>query len=74
MLDPRIYRAAFLPTIAAVVLLMFSLEPAPAPLEGPVSTPTFEGRETARVARSIATTTPDRTPGSRATGRWRHGC
>ena len=64
VLDPRIYRAAFLPTIAAVVLLMFSLEPAPAPLEGPVSTPTFEGRETARVARSIAITTPSRTPGS----------
>lgn len=64
MLDPRIYRVAFLPAVAAVVLLMFSLEQGPEPLEGPVSTPVFQGRETARVARSIATTTPSRTPGS----------
>ncbi len=64
MLDPRIYRAAFLPLVAAVVLMMFSLEPAPEPLEGPVSTPAFQGSETTRKARAIAALAPDRKPGS----------
>ncbi len=64
MLDPRIYRAAFLPVIAALAALMFSLEEAPQPLEGPISTPVFKGRESARLARSIATLAPVRTPGS----------
>lgn len=64
MLDPRIYRAAFLPLIAAVVLMMFSLEPTPEPIEGPVSTPTFKGRETARQARAISALAPSREPGS----------
>lgn len=64
MMDPRIYRTAFLPALAAIVALMFSLEAAPEPLEGPVSTPTFNERETARLARSIAALAPSRTPGS----------
>lgn len=64
MLDPRIYRAAFLPVIAVIAALMFSLEQAPRPLEGPISTPVFKGRESARLARSIATLAPTRTPGS----------
>jgi hypothetical protein len=64
MFDPRIYRAAFLPVIAAVAALMFSLEPAPKPLTPPVSMPVFEGSETARSARSIARLAPERPPGS----------
>ena len=32
MIEPRIYRAAFLPTALAVVLVMFSLESRPPPL------------------------------------------
>lgn len=64
MMDPRIYRAAFLPVIAAVVVLMFSLQPAPDPAEGPVSTPTFPGSETARLARSLVKLAPERPPGS----------
>ncbi len=54
----------FIPVIAAVAVLMFSLEPAPAPLDEPVSTPAFEATDAARLARTIAQTAPDRTPGS----------
>lgn len=64
MFDPRIYRAAFLPALAALVVLLFSIGPAPEPLERPLSTPPFEGREAARLARSIVELAPERTPGS----------
>ncbi len=64
MFDPRIYRAALLPAVAAFVLLMFSFEPIPNPLPPPVSTPTFDGTEAARTARSIVQLAPDRPPGS----------
>ena len=64
MFDPRIYRAALLPAIAAFVLLMFSLEPIPGSLQEPVSTPEFAGGEAARLARSIVSLAPSREPGS----------
>lgn len=64
MLDPRIYRAAFLPALAAVIVLMFSLQPAPDPLQPPISTPTFEGRQAERLTRMIVTLAPEREPGS----------
>ncbi len=64
MFDPRIYRAALLPAVAAFVVLMFSFEPIPNPLPPPVATPTFDGSEAARTARSIVSLAPDRTPGS----------
>lgn len=64
MFDPRIYRAALLPAVAAFVLLMFSLEPVPSVLPAPVSAPTFDGTEATRTARSIVVLAPDREPGS----------
>lgn len=64
MFDPRIYRAALLPALAAFVLLMFSLEPIPSSLQEPVSTPEFDGGEAARTARSIVSLAPSREPGS----------
>ena len=64
MFDPRIYRAALLPAVIAFVVLMFSFEPIPSPLPPPVATPTFDGSEAARTARSIVALAPDRTPGS----------
>lgn len=64
MFDPRIYRAAMLPAVAAFVLLMFSLEPAPTALPAPVATPTFEGSAAARTARTIVELAPEREPGS----------
>ena len=68
MFDPRIYRAALLPAVAAFVVLMFSFEPIPNPLPAPVSTPTFDGAEAARTARSIVELAPDRQPGSTGDG------
>lgn len=64
MIDLRIYRVALLPALAAVVVLMFSLQPVPKPIEPPVSTADFDGSATARLARSIVSAAPDRKPGS----------
>lgn len=64
MFDPRIYRAALLPAVAAFVLLMFSLEPVPPPLQQPVTTPEFDAAAATRTARSIAELAPEREPGS----------
>ncbi len=63
MFDPRIYRAGFLPALAAFVALLFSLEPTPEPIEAPLTT-SFEGGPATREARTIATLAPSRTPGS----------
>lgn len=64
MFDPRIYRAAFIPAAAALVALLFSLQPSPRPIERPISTPTFDARDAARTAREIASLAPTREPGS----------
>ena len=64
MFDPRIYRAALIPAVAAFVVLMFSFEPIPNALPEPVSTPAFDGSEAARTTRSIVSLAPERTPGS----------
>lgn len=64
LIDLRLYRIAFLPALLAVIVAMFSLEGAPDALE-PVDPPTtFEGDRAAAVARQIASTAPDRSPGS----------
>jgi hypothetical protein len=60
----RIYRLAFLPALVAVVVILFSLEPIPAPLEAPVALAGFDEEAAARTARQIAGTAPERTPGS----------
>ncbi len=64
MFDPRIYRAGFLPALVAVVVIMFSLEPAPEPSDQEVAGTTFRGGQAARLARSLATLAPARAPGS----------
>ncbi len=64
MIDLRLYRLSFVPALLAVVVVMFSLEGAPDALE-PVDPPTtFEGDRAAAVARQIATSAPERPPGS----------
>ena len=64
LINFRLYRLAFLPALLAVVVAMFSLEGAPSALE-PVTPPTtFEGDRAAAVARQIANSAPERTPGS----------
>ena len=65
MIEPRIYRAAFLPTLFAVVVAMFSLESRPAPLpQGLAADVLFEGRLAANTMNRIAETQPDRRPGT----------
>ncbi len=62
--DLRLYRVAWLPVLLAVVVLMFSLEGAPEPLE-PVTPPgTFEPDRAARQAREIVAGAPAREPAS----------
>ncbi|MDX6583785.1 MAG: hypothetical protein QOI10_2969 [Solirubrobacterales bacterium] len=64
MINFRLYRLSFVPALLAVVVAMFSLEGAPDPLE-PATPPTaFEGDRAAALARQIASTAPDRSPGS----------
>ncbi|HEU0019856.1 MAG TPA: hypothetical protein VFQ14_06160 [Thermoleophilaceae bacterium] len=65
MIEPRIYRAAFVPALLAVVLVMFSLESRPRPLpQGLAADVLFEGEQAAAEARRIATEHPDRVAGS----------
>lgn len=65
MIEPRIYRAAFVPALLAVVLAMFSLESRPRPLpQGLAADVIFDGEQAAAEARRIADEHPDRSPGS----------
>jgi hypothetical protein len=66
LIEPRIYRAAFVPALFAVVLVMFSLESRPRPLpQGLAADVLFDGEQAAVEAREIAADQPDRTAGSR---------
>jgi len=65
VIEPRVYRAAFIPAVLAVVLAMFSLESRPRPLpQGLAADVLFDGRQAAAVARSIAARAPDRRAGT----------
>ncbi len=70
MIEPRIYRAAFVPAIFAVVLVMFSIESRPRPLaQGLAADVLFDGRQAKAVTRQIVAADRDRragTPGDRA--------
>lgn len=71
MIEPRIYRAAFVPALVALVLTMFSFESRPRPLpQGLAADVLFDGRQAAQLAADIAEDQPDRRagrPGDRAT-------
>jgi hypothetical protein len=71
VIEPRIYRAAFVPALLAVVLTMFSFQSRPGPLEqGLPADVLFDGNQAAELATRIATQEPDRragTVGDRAT-------
>jgi MFS family permease len=71
VIEPRVYRAAFVPALLAVVLAMFSFESRPRPLpQGLAADVLFDGAQAAQLAARIATDAPDRragTPGDRAT-------
>lgn len=65
MIEPRIYRAAFVPALLAVVLTMFSLQSRPRPLpQGLAADVLFDGRLALTAASDLAESAPDRTAGS----------
>ena len=66
MIEPRIYRAAFVPAVLAIVLGMFSLESRPRPLpQGLAADVLFDGRQAASAARQLVEGAPDRRAGTR---------
>jgi hypothetical protein len=64
VIDPRIYRAGFLPALVALVVVMFSVEPLPDPLQPPISPAEFEAGPAAHIASQIVHAAPERAPGS----------
>ena len=65
MIEPRIYRAAFVPALLAVVLTMFSFQSRPGPLrQGLPADVLFDGNQATELATRIATQEPDRRAGS----------
>ena len=65
MIEPRIYRAAFIPAVLAVVLVMFSLENRPKPVpQGLAADVLFDGDVAYDELRNIVERHPDRRPGS----------
>jgi hypothetical protein len=71
MIEPRVYRAAFVPALLALVLTMFSLQSRPRPLpQGLAADVLFDGRLAAVESARIAAREPDRRagrPGDRRT-------
>ena len=64
MIEPRVYRAAFVPALLALVLTMFSLQSRPGALgQGLAADVLFDGRLAAASAATIAADEPDRRPG-----------
>ena len=65
MIEPRIYRAAFVPALLAIVLTMFSFQSRPRPLQqGLAADVLFDGNQAAALAARIAAEAPDRRAGS----------
>jgi MFS family permease len=65
VIEPRIYRAAFVPALLAVVLTMFSFQTRPRPLpQGLAADVLFDGTQAAQLAARIAAEAPDRRAGS----------
>lgn len=65
MIEPRIYRAAFIPAVLAMVLVMFSLENRPRPAaQGLAADVLFDGRLALRELRALVERHPERRPGS----------
>ncbi|HVW17975.1 MAG TPA: hypothetical protein VHB30_06975 [Solirubrobacteraceae bacterium] len=64
MLDPRVYRAAFVPALFALVLVAFSLGDRPRPVQTTLAPDAFDGARAFAALRSLAERFPDRRPGS----------
>lgn len=68
VLDPRIYRAGFLPILFALVLVGFSLREPPRPLTASLAPDAFDGTAAFRELERLAGEAPLRRPGSRGDG------
>lgn len=65
MFEPRVYRAAFVPALLALVLTMFSLQSSPRPLpQGLAADVLFDGRVAAAETGRIVAAAPDRRTGT----------
>jgi MFS family permease len=65
VIEPRIYRAAFVPALLAVVLTMFSFQSRPRPVaQGLAADVLFDGNQATALATRIAADQPDRRAGS----------
>jgi hypothetical protein len=65
MIEPRLYRAAFVPAVLALVIVAFSLQNKPPPLpEDPSADVLFDGAAVADGARRLARRYPDRQAGA----------
>ncbi len=64
MSDLRLYRLSFVPTLAALVVLAFSVQGVPDPVEPPPGTVEFDAVEAAASAREVLAAGAERTPGS----------
>jgi hypothetical protein len=65
VIEPRLYRAAFLPALLALIVAAFSLEDRPPPLPQALAADVlFQGHAAAAGAKAIAETYPDRRAGS----------
>lgn len=65
MIEPRIYRAAFVPAVLALVLVMFSLESRPPPLpQGLAADVVFDGDQALASTRAVLAAGADRRAGS----------
>jgi hypothetical protein len=64
VIEPRVYRAAFIPALVVLVLAMFSFQSRPRPLpQGLAADVLFDGRQAAQRATAIAEEAGDRRPG-----------
>jgi hypothetical protein len=64
VIEPRVYRAAFVPALLAVVLAMFSFQSRPSALrQGLAADVLFDGAQAAGLAARIASDSPDRRAG-----------
>ncbi|HYF25360.1 MAG TPA: hypothetical protein VD931_06440 [Baekduia sp.] len=64
MLDPRLYRAALVPVLIAVLIAAFSLEDRPRPVGTTLAPDAFQGPRTTQLLDQLATAYPRRAPGS----------
>ncbi len=64
MIEPRLYRAAFLPALLAIVVAAFSLENRPRPIGTTLAPDAFVGADARKQLDQLAARFPDRRPGS----------